>query len=92
MNDYFEYYYDYVVHILSQHTKVEGTFICRPGHAAELGHLRIQRPMRLPPEAGLHAQDGSQVRPLHRVHGRRHHCGHGQRQDHFWASSFLTSV
>jgi len=52
----------------------------RSGDAAEPRHVRVQRPLWLHHQAGLHASQGSTVRPVCRVNRRRHCRRHRARQ------------
>jgi len=52
----------------------------RPGDAAEPRYVRVQRPLWLHHQTGLHAAQGSPVRPVCRVHSRRNCRRHRARQ------------
>ena len=43
---------------------------CGLAHAAQPGKVRVQRQLRLPPEAGLHAKRGQTIRPVFRDSGK----------------------
>lgn len=61
--------------------------IGRSAHAAESGHIWVQREMWLQTEAGVHETNGQTVWPVHSEYGRRDRSAHAVCEGEWWTPS-----